>query len=197
MEAVFDSRSQAEQAITALRQLGVTDDQVSVIAQHGDDASVSGGGSVADDGGDAGERVGKGALAGAGVGALFGLAAAAIPGVGPFITAGRLASVLGSAGGAAAAGAIVGAITGVAAGLFAKAGYDEEHANYYGSAVERGGVFVAVVYLPPKLRHTSGEAGDYMERRNGLRRKAQPGFHLPPLLPGVANDGCSTNQAGF
>jgi hypothetical protein len=36
----------------------------------------------------AGKRAAKGAAAGAGAGLLFGLAALAIPGVGPFITAG-------------------------------------------------------------------------------------------------------------
>ena len=142
--AVFDSRREAEQAITALRQAGVTDAQISVVAQHGEDAAVSGGGSVAHDAGDTAERVGKGALAGAGAGALFGLAALAIPGVGPFITAGWLASALGVTGGAVAAGAIVGGTSGALAGVFAKAGFDEHEAGYYGGAVERGGVFVAV-----------------------------------------------------
>jgi len=143
--AVFDNRSDAERAIAALRQLGVSDSQISVVARHGDDTTATG--AVADhantdDG--TGERMGKGALAGAGAGALFGLAALAIPGVGPFITAGWLASALGVTGGALAAGAIVGGTSGALAGLFAKAGYDEHEAKYYGSAVERGGTFVAV-----------------------------------------------------
>jgi len=142
--AVFESRNQAEQAITALRQIGVTESQLSIIAPHGEKAQVTGGGSVADDAGDTAERMGKGALAGAGAGTLFGLAALAIPGVGPFITAGWLASALGVTGGAIAAGAIVGGTSGALAGAFAKAGYDEDEARYYGSAVERGGVFVAV-----------------------------------------------------
>ena len=142
--AVFESRNAAEEAIAALRQIGVTENQLSIIAPHGDKAQVSGGGSVADDAGDTAERMGKGALAGAGAGTLFGLAALAIPGVGPFITAGWLASALGVTGGAMAAGAIVGGTSGALAGAFAKAGYDEEEARYYGGAVERGGVFVAV-----------------------------------------------------
>ncbi len=142
--ALFDSQPQAEQAITALRQLGVSDAQLSVVARHGGDTSVTGSGSVAEDTSNAGERMGKGALAGAGAGALFGLAAAAIPGVGPFITAGWLASELGVVGGAAAAGAIVGGTSGAMAGLFAKAGYDEHEAQHYGSAVEQGGIFIAV-----------------------------------------------------
>jgi hypothetical protein len=144
--AVFDSRSDAEQAITALRRLGVSDSHISIVAHHGDDTTATG--ALADHAADmddgTGERMGKGALAGAGAGALFGLAALAIPGVGPFITAGWLASALGVTGGALAAGAIVGGTSGALAGLFAKAGYTEHEANYYGSAVERGGVFVAV-----------------------------------------------------
>ncbi len=83
-------------------------------------------------------------MAGAGVGALFGLAAALIPGVGPFITAGALASALGAAGGGAVAGAIVRGASGAIAGALSNAGYNEHEANYYGSAVESGGVFVAV-----------------------------------------------------
>jgi hypothetical protein len=139
--AVFNSQAEAERAVVALRQAGVSDSQISVVAKHGHDAAVTGGGSVADD---AGDRVGKGALAGAGVGTLFGLAALAIPGVGPFITAGWLASALGVTGGALAAGAIVGGTSGALAGLFAKAGYDEHEAGFYGGAVEQGGVFVAI-----------------------------------------------------
>jgi len=145
--AVFDNRAQAEQAITALRQMGISDQQLSVVAQHGGQTTATGGGSAsaaADNASDTGERVGKGALAGAGAGALFGLAALAIPGVGPFITAGWLAEALGVTGGAIASGALVGGTSGAIAGAFAKAGYDENEAKYYGSAVEQGGILVAV-----------------------------------------------------
>jgi hypothetical protein len=142
--AVFDNRADAEQAVIALRQIGVTDAQFSVITQN---TGVEGGGTAAaheHHGDSAGERATKGALAGAGAGALFGLAALAIPGVGPFITAGFLADALGVAGGAVAAGAIVGGTSGALAGALTRAGYDEEEARYYGSAIEQGGVFVAV-----------------------------------------------------
>jgi hypothetical protein len=72
------------------------------------------------------------------------LAALAIPGVGPFITAGALASALGTTGGALAAGAIVGGTSGAIAGGLSKAGYTREESEFYGPAVERGGVLVAV-----------------------------------------------------
>lgn len=139
--AVFDSRAEAERAITALRQAGVIDTQLSVVTRDEGSTAVSGSGSVA---GDTAASTGTGALVGGSVGALFGLAAAAIPGVGPFISAGWLASTLGVTGGAAAAGAVVGGTSGALAGLFTNAGYDENEATYYGGAVDRGAVVVAV-----------------------------------------------------
>jgi len=138
--AVFDDRTQAERAITELRRRGITDAQISVVSRRAEDVDVTT--RAADD--TTGARVGKGALAGAGVGTLFGLAAALIPGVGPFITAGALASALGATGGAAAAGAIVGGASGALAGAFSKAGYTKEEAEFYAPVVERGGVLVAV-----------------------------------------------------
>jgi hypothetical protein len=142
--AIFDSQAQAQNAVQALRQLGVSDSHLSIVARHGDNTAVAGSGSAAHDSGDAADGATKGLLAGAGVGALFGLAAALIPGVGPFITAGALATSLGAAGGGAAAGAIVGGTTGAVAGALAKSGYDEHESHYYGSAIEQGGIFVAV-----------------------------------------------------
>ena len=144
--AVFDNQSQAEQAVSALRQLGVTDAQLSVISRHGD-AGATGSGSAAAAADAAADKAGdvtKGLAAGAGVGALFGLAAALIPGVGPFITAGALANALGAVGGGAVAGAVVGGTSGAIAGALSSAGYEEHEANYYGSAIEGGGIFVAV-----------------------------------------------------
>lgn len=138
--AVFDNERQAEQAITALRSVQVPDAHLSVITRRVDDVEVP----EHKHGDSAPARVAKGAAAGAGIGALFGLAAIAIPGIGPFITAGALASTLGATGGAAAAGAIVGGTSGAIAGALARAGYSRDEATYYGSAIERGAVLVAV-----------------------------------------------------
>lgn len=164
--AVFDNQAQAEQAIVALRQMGVQDSHLSIVAQHGNDAAMSGAGSAVahDEGHDVASGAGKGLLAGASVGVLFGLAAALIPGVGPFITAGALATTLGAVGGGAAAGAIVGGTTGAVAGALANAGYNEHEANYYGNAVESGGVFVAVdtdgtSYSGDQIRATLAQYG--------------------------------------
>ena len=138
--AVFDDQARAEGAVTELRRLGVTDTDLSFVARNEEEAVAAG--ASADT---AGKRAAKGAAAGAGAGLYsFGLAALAIPGVGPFITAGALASALGTTGGALAAGAIVGGTSGAIAGGLSKAGYSREESEFYGPAVERGGVLVAV-----------------------------------------------------
>jgi len=142
--AVFHDRAQAENAVNALRQLGVTDAHMSLVAQHTNTASHAAA-AAADDAADKADGASKGLLAGAGVGALFGLGAALIPGVGPFITAGTLlSSALGAVGGGMVAGAVVGGTTGAVAGALSRAGYNEHEASYYGSAVESGGILLAV-----------------------------------------------------
>ncbi len=150
VSAVFDTASQAEQAVDALRQQGIADEAIAVIARQPDghvatENMPTGDANDADHDEDtAGKRAGKGALAGAGVGALFGIAAALIPGIGPFITAGWLASTLGALGGGAAAGAIVGGSAGAVAGALSKAGYSKDEAEYYGKSIEAGKYFVAI-----------------------------------------------------
>ena len=142
--AVFDDRTQAERAISALRSRGIPDRDISIVARRPEDVDVTGATGHHTEGSDAGGRIGKGALAGAGVGTLFGLAAALIPGIGPFIAAGTLATALGTTGGAAAAGAIVGGTSGAIAGAFSKAGYSKDEAEFYAPAVEKGAILVAV-----------------------------------------------------
>lgn len=146
--AVFDHHHDVEKAVAALRKAGVTDKQFSFVARHDDKVNTSGNGTTAEavetHGDSTGQRAGKGALAGGGTGLLLGLGAAAIPGIGPFITAGAMAEALGVVGGAAVSGTLVGAATGAIAGAFVKAGYSKDEADYYGNAVEKGSILVAV-----------------------------------------------------
>lgn len=144
VSAIFNDRSSAEQAVNALRGLGVGESQLSIIAKHDQTGTIAGSPAAAEAADTAGD-VTKGTVAGMGVGALFGIAAALIPGVGPFITAGTLlTSALGAVGGGAVAGAVVGGATGAVSSALARAGYDEHEANYYGGAVEQGGTLVVV-----------------------------------------------------
>ena len=137
---MFDTHAQAETAVTAIRAQGVSESHFSIITRHGD-----GTGTATNVAHDTGNDVAKGTVAGMGVGALFGIAAALIPGVGPFITAGTLlTTALGAVGGGAVAGAVVGGTTGLIASALARAGYEDHEANYYGSAIEQGGTLVVV-----------------------------------------------------
>ncbi len=141
MTVLFDDRAHAEAAVGELQKLGVDQSKMSIIARHTNDGMTGHDEHHTDTGG----NVAKGTAAGLGVGALFGIAAALIPGVGPFITAGTLlTTALGAVGGGAVAGAVVGGTTGLIAGALSNAGYDEHESAYYGSAIESGSTLVAI-----------------------------------------------------
>ena len=90
-----------------------------------------------------GSEAAKGATGGAGVGGAVGLIAGlgliAIPGLGPVIAAGWLAST--AAG--ALAGAAVGGAAGGLVGALTRDGVSEDHAHVYSEAVRRGGSLVS------------------------------------------------------
>ncbi|HEX8062506.1 MAG TPA: hypothetical protein VF535_04755 [Allosphingosinicella sp.] len=141
VSAVFDSHSEAETAVRELRQAGVSDSALSIIARQD-----SGGGDYGDatthEAKEKGEGLIKGALAGGGVGALLGIAALAIPGVGPLAAAGAIAAS--AVPEAAAIGAGAGALVGGLSGLLKKHGVSDEDASYYEGRIQEGGVFVSV-----------------------------------------------------
>jgi hypothetical protein len=153
LSAVFPNHERAEAAVKELRDLGVPNGDIAVVTKA--QAAKAGATGAA-----------EGLAIGAGVGALFGLAAVAIPGVGPFITAGWLASTLGITGGAAASGAIVGGAAGLLSGALSKAGYAAEEAKYLADELERGGVLVAVQKDAPISNITLAEVFS----RHGGRR---------------------------
>jgi hypothetical protein len=129
--AVFPDKGSAERAVKDLRTQGVSDERIAVVTKHEPAAAAA-------------ASAATGLAAGAGVGALFGLAAVFIPGIGPFITAGFLASSLGAIGGGAAAGAIVGGSAGLVAGALSGAGYATKEAEFLAKELEAGNVLVAV-----------------------------------------------------
>ena len=139
--AVFDSRAEAERALSELRSAGIRDESISIIgkSESGDGSGMTEGHD--DDGVNKSGAV-KGALMGGGAGALLGLAALAIPGVGPLAAAGAIAAS--AAPEAAAIGAAAGATAGGLSGLFTKHGVSEEDSKYYEERVNQGGYFVAV-----------------------------------------------------
>ena len=132
---VFNSVTDAQQAVQALEREGISRDQISVIANK--NAS----------GYETGEGVDKTSdvVADAGIGAAIGgvgglllsvVGAITIPVIGPILAAGPIAAALTGAGIGAAAGGLVGALT--------ETGISEEDAKYYAEGVRRGDVLVTV-----------------------------------------------------
>lgn len=91
----------------------------------------------------AGQGASFGTVVGALTGIVVGLGALTIPGVGPIIAAGPLATGLGVLG-TAAVGAGAGAITGGVTAALVKTGVSEREAEYYTEGVRRGGTLVVV-----------------------------------------------------
>jgi hypothetical protein len=82
---------------------------------------------------------------GAGAGVVLGIAAAAIPGVGPFITAGVLTSWMGATAGSMAAGAAAGGASGAPAGLLQeRADFPRAEAEDLARRVHEGGILVTI-----------------------------------------------------
>ena len=152
---LFDSHTQAIAAVEELERAGVDHDKISLVSNNVDNwheghkhPGGSTGGPLGDRNGDGendvAEGAGKGAttggILGGGAGLLAGLGMLAIPGLGPVVAAGWLASTaVGAAIGAAAGGAAGGLL-----GALKEAGHSDEEANVYSEGVRRGGTLVSV-----------------------------------------------------
>lgn len=129
---VYDKYENAQSAVRALEASGIPTANISVVANQENSHSLA---SVNDET-EAVPGAGLGVAVGGTAGLLTGLGIMAIPGLGPVVAAGWLATtVLGLVAGGATGG-IVGSLIG--------AGVSEEHAHVYSEAVKRGGTLVTV-----------------------------------------------------
>lgn len=140
VSAIFDSHAEAERAVNDLRSLGIGDNDLSVIAHHkGTTTASTGAGEVTDEDH---RNVLRGVLGGGALGAGLGVAALAIPGVGPLAAAGAIAAA--AVPEAVGIGAVLGAIGGTLNETLTKHGVSEEDATYYNDRIRNGGVVVTV-----------------------------------------------------
>jgi hypothetical protein len=138
--AIFDTHAEAERAVSDLRALGLNDHDLSVIAHHGGTTTArSGDGEITDE---HHRNVLRGILGGGALGAGLGVAALAIPGVGPLAAAGAIAAS--AVPEAVGIGAVLGAIGGTLNEALTKHGVSEEDAAYYGGRMKDGAVVVTV-----------------------------------------------------
>jgi hypothetical protein len=133
---LFADQTAAQRGIEALKTAGFLEQEIGVAArdkgQQKDITESTGTGAA--------EGAGKGAVGGGVLGGIVGLLAGVgalvIPGIGPIIAGGALASTLAGAGIGAAAGGLIGALVGM--------GVPEEDAKHFERGFEEGAVLVTV-----------------------------------------------------
>lgn len=160
--ALFRDREDATSAIRELHGSGFGREQIGVAMRdrsaEGELAAETGSSPVE---GAAAGAVGGGVLGGL-VGLLVGIGAIAIPGIGPVVAGGALASALGVAGGTAAAGAGIGAATGGVLGALVGLGVPHDEARYFEQGFREGGIVVSV---DPRGREA--DAREILEAHDG------------------------------
>ena len=155
---VFDEQSDAQKALNELKEAGFTPDQVSVVAKDTRETQTMVEGSDMAGAETSGAATGAllGGLTGGIAGWLVGIGALAIPGIGPIVAAGALATTLGGAAIGAAAGGLIGALVG--------AGIPEEDARTYEAHVKEGRILITAQAATPQQAQA---AHDAFERHGG------------------------------
>jgi stress response protein YsnF len=154
--ALYDSFDTAQKTVDALISAGFARERISMVANDASrtySAHLEGYETTPDD-----VKGGEGARFGAIAGALIGLGALLIPGIGPVVAGGPLIAALVGGG----VGAVAGGVTGGITASLVKLGVDEDNAEFYAEGIKRGGAFVAVETSDEQ----ADEAVDVLENYN-------------------------------
>lgn len=119
----YDNYDDAQGVVAALESAGLAPSDISLIGHRKEDTNTAEGASL-------------GAGLGGAAGLLAGLGVIAIPGIGPVVAVGWLASTIAGMAAGAAAGGVIGALT--------SSGVSEDEAHYYAETLRRGGTVVSV-----------------------------------------------------
>lgn len=176
VSAIFDTHADAERAIADLRAAGVSDASLSMYGRDETAATATTHGTVEGDGHSdsivtggpeddtiESKPVARGLVGGAALGALVGVVALAIPGVGPLLAAGAVSAA--AVPGAMGAGALIGAGAGGLREAINHHGMHDEDAAYYEEHVARGGILLAVDVAASGLDAT--DLTDILDRAGG------------------------------
>jgi hypothetical protein len=140
---LYDDYATASRVVEELERAGIPHSDVSIVASNAEgwydrDRTTSGPDRDRDGRDDRAEGAATGAGIGASLGGVAGLLAGlgllAIPGIGPVVAAGWLASTAAMAAAGGTAGGLIGALT--------QSGTDENEAHAYAEGVRRGGTLV-------------------------------------------------------
>lgn len=165
--ALFPSAAAAASAARALHAIGITRDQISIVARSHDEEGALAEQMDASPGADI-EDSRTAARLGELSGQVLAAIALVLPGIGPIVTAGPLSAGLGEAAGHVAGGV---------ASVLGNAGVPQDRAEALQQAVERGELLVAVHCRPadvPAVRDALAPAGaqalDVVNWEGGERR---------------------------
>src|SRR3954471_9085787 len=166
---LYDDYATASRVVDELERAGIPHSDISIVASNSEgwydrDRTTSGVDPAHDRDHDGRDDRAEGAAAGAGIGAtlggvaglLAGLGMLAIPGIGPVVAAGWLAST--------AAVAVAGGATGGLICALTQSGVGEDEAHAYAEGVRRGGTLVTV--RVDDSRRAAAEA--IMQRHNPM-----------------------------
>jgi uncharacterized membrane protein len=164
---IFESEQEAIIAIEGLLAQGYDTQDICVVGK--DLKNIN---HVSDETGVVAEETATGAITGGTIGGvtglLVGVGALAIPGAGPIIAAGPIATSL--------IGAIAGAGLGGLAGALIGLGIPEEEAEYYGNSVKEGNILVLTkdstndrdILEPEPISHENGANIEEINRRDAF-----------------------------
>ena len=133
---LFQDQPAAEAAIRRLQAAGFSEQQIGVAVRDRERQQALTDSTGTQAAGDATKWAVGGGVVGGVIGLLAGVGALAIPGIGPIIAGGALASTLAGAGIGAAAGGLLGALVGM--------GVPEDEAKHFEQGFQRGGILVTV-----------------------------------------------------
>ena len=152
----FDTYDKAHGAVDKLVTAGIDISEISILANRSseDDDDQNELNDDTDQTSEAGTGAGLGAAAGGAAGLLAGLGMLAIPGLGPVVAAGWLAST--------AVGAVAGGATGGIVGSLINSGVPEAHAHVYSEPVRRGGTLVSVQAEDHEVETVHAVLNDFM-----------------------------------
>lgn len=147
---LFHDRADAESAIENLKRAGFTNEQIGVaMRDRGEQRELAESTET-----EVATGAATGAISGGIVGGLIGLLGSLlIPGIGPVVAGGVLASTLVGAGAGAATGGIIGALVGM--------GLTEEEATHFDTRFRQGGILVTV-----NAGARTDQAIDILQRHN-------------------------------
>jgi hypothetical protein len=168
---LYGDATAAERGIRRFHEAGYSRDRIGLVSRDPEAKEVAE---------DTGAKVAGGAATGAvtgGVlggiaGLLVGIGALAIPGIGPVVAGGVLASAFGIGGGTAVAGAGIGAGVGGLVGALTGLGFSKDEAEYYDQGVRSGRTLVTVEDEDDRAHGIFDETG--ADRYRGTTTTARP-----------------------